>query len=171
MKVGQAIQNLMKREGIDGEQMAMDLCLDSTMISKMKHNHRNMQEDIATRSIDIYDNPLYTMEVTRQFTKGNSAPVIDGKAVDDGNILALMVNAKKEIDEAEEAMQLEKFLRNPKDATDKDRELAKQTYLESLEAAFAIENFCARLVEAYELSAKELNQALTQKWKATEVMK
>ncbi len=171
MKVGKAIQGLMERAEISGEQMAAELFTSNSNVSAMKHNKRNMQRDLAESSLETYDDATYNMEITHTFSQGQTAPVMDGTSVDRANHLAVMVAAQKEIDEAEEVLQLDKFLRNPELATEKCRESAKQLYKESKEAADVLYNLCARLAESYEFSAKEMNQQLTQKWKATEVMK
>lgn len=171
MKAGKAIESLMERSGMNGEQMAADLFVSNSNVSAMKHNKRNMQRDVAEASLKEYDDATYNMEITHAFSQGHTAPVMNGIAVDRTNHLAVMVAAQKEIDEAEEVMQLDKFLRHPELATDQDKESAMAVYKESKEAADVLYNLCARLSESYEFSAKDMNQQLTRKWKAKEVIK
>ncbi|WP_164670929.1 hypothetical protein [Virgibacillus doumboii] len=171
MKVGSAIKGLMERTGVNGEQMAMDLHTSNSNISAMKHNRRNMQRDIAESSLQQYDDATYNMEITHEFSQGQTAPLMDGMAIDRANHLAVMVAAQKEIDDAEEVLQLDKFLRNPELATEQCKESAMTLYKESKEAADVLYNLCAKLSEAYEFSAKEMNQQLNRKWKAGEVIR
>ncbi|MEN2765799.1 hypothetical protein [Ornithinibacillus xuwenensis] len=171
MKVGKAIKGLMERTRLTGEQMAMDLYTSSSNISAMKHSKRNMQRDLAKRSLEVYEDATYNMEITHEFSNGYTAPVISGDAIDRSNHLAVMVAARKEIDEVEEVMQLERFLRNPNLATNQERESAMKVYKESKEAADILYNLCARLSEAYDFSPREMNNQVLKKWKATEVVK
>lgn len=171
MKAGEAIQGLMERTGINGEQMAADLFISKSHVSYMKHNKRNMQKDVAELSLKAYDDATYNMEITHNFSQGATSPVINGFAIDRDNHLAIMVAAKKEVDDFEEVTQLEKFLRNPQVATEEDVNFAKRVYKESKEAADVLYNLCAKLSEVYKFSAKEMNKLLKEQWKQREVIK
>jgi transcriptional regulator with XRE-family HTH domain len=171
MRAGNAIKGLMERKGINGEQFAADLFTSNSNVSAMKHNKRKMQRDIAERSLEIYDDATYNMEICYEFSNGFTSPVIDGEAIDHSNHLAIMIKAQKEIGEVEEVMQLDKFLRNPGQATEQDRESAMKVYKESKEAADILYNLCAKLSEAYGFSPKEMNQQVYREYKATEVVR
>ncbi|PAF21732.1 hypothetical protein CHH49_09830 [Terribacillus saccharophilus] len=49
MQLGKALTNLSIRQGINGEQMAKELHLDPTTVSKMKNDKRNVTTDTAYR--------------------------------------------------------------------------------------------------------------------------
>lgn len=168
MKVGQAIQNLMQNEGVTGEQMAMDLHLDATMISKIKNNHRNMQKDVAAESIKIYPNIQYNMEVTREFSDGLTAPKFNGSAIESTNRLAVMIGAIKETKEALESINLERFIKHPDLADDSDLRAAETVFKECKEAEWSLANLCATIADAYYLPVKKMSNDLTMKWKATQ---
>lgn len=170
MKVDKAIRGLMERGVTNGEEMATDLHISRSLVSSMKHGKRNMQRDIAESSLKAYDDATYNMEITHTFSQGQTAPVMSGAAIDRENHLAVMIAARKEVDEFEEVTQLDKFLRNPGLATEECKENAMQVYKESKEAADVLYNLCAKLSEVYEFSPKEMNKQLSRKWKANGVI-
>jgi len=165
-KVGEALTNLMDSENLTNEQMAADLHIDSTMISKMRNNKRNMQPDVASESIDVYDNEFYTMESTRQFTRGRTAPRVNGDGIEFDNRLAILLKTQEEIKEALESLNIDLFLKHPDMATEKELREIDVFIKELKESAWWSQNLIASLTEAYDRCSKKINSELTRKWKA-----
>ena len=170
-EAGTALTNLIESEDLTNEQMAMDLHVDATLISKMRNNKRNMVPDFATRSMDYGDNEHYTMEVAREFTNGRTAPRINGNGIDYENPLAVLLKTKTEIVEALDALDVELFLKRPELATDNELNGIDTFIKELKESAWWSQNLIASLSEAYQRSPKKLNDDVTRKWKAQEVLK
>lgn len=168
MKVGQAIRNLMKNEALTGEQMAMDLHVDPSLISRFKTGDRNMSIELAKESVKNYPNAFYNMEMTREFSDRQTAPRLDGRAIESSNRLAVIITAKKEAEEALESLDLNKFLKAPENADDNDLRIAELAFKECKEAEWAFSNLCATIQETYLLPGKKISDELTRKWKATE---
>lgn len=170
-KAGTALSNLIESEDLTNEQMAMDLHVDSTLISKMRNDKRNMVPNFATRSMDYADNDFYTMETTREFTRGLTAPRINGKGIDYENRLAVLLKTKDEIKEAFDALDMNLFLKRPEHATEDELNQIESSIKELEESAWWALNSTATLTHEYNRSPKKLKGELTRKWKATEVLK
>ncbi|MEF2293106.1 hypothetical protein [Virgibacillus dokdonensis] len=166
-KVGEALNNLMESEGLTNDQMAFDLHVDATMISKMRNNKRNMQSHVASKSIEIYDNEYYTMEATREFTDGRTAPRINGDGIEHDNRLAILLKTKEEIKEALATLNIELFLKRPDLATEQELMEIDVFIKELKESVWWSHNLIAALSEAYNRSSKKINEELTRKWKSS----
>ncbi|PAD36347.1 helix-turn-helix domain-containing protein [Terribacillus saccharophilus] len=170
MQLGKALTNLSIRQGINGEQMAKELHLDPTTVSKMKNDKRNVTTDTAHFSLQVYDDGEYTQDVAHLFTDGRTAPTIDGLAVDRQTPLAIMIQALEEIKDVTEVLDLKLFIRNPEHASDVEINAAETAYRESKELEWVMSNLCARIADFYKLNGKELDKAVKRKWKASEVL-
>ncbi|QDP40793.1 hypothetical protein [Radiobacillus deserti] len=133
MNASKALTNFMENNNMPGKQVAMDLNVSQPMVTYMKTGARPMQQDIAEHSIRKYADvdPRYTMEITRQFSQGYTAPVMDCTAIENENRLAVMISAIKEVKEALSAMDLEKFLKNSEFADEADIFAVQQTLKEA----------------------------------------
>jgi len=170
MKLGKALTNLTIRQGINGEQMARELHLDPTTVSKMKNDKCNVTTDTAHYSLQVYDDGEYTQDVTHYFSHGRTAPTIDGKALDRETPLAIMIQALEEIKDVTDVLDLKLFLRNPEHASDVEINAAETAYRESKELEWVMSNLCARIAHFYSLNGKELDKDVKRKWKAAEVL-
>ena len=170
-KAGNALTNLIESEDLTNEQMALDLHVDPTLISKMRNDKRNMVTDFATRSMDYGDNEFYNMEVTREFTNGSTAPRVNGDGIDYENHLAVLLKTKDEMKEALDSLNIDLFLKRPELAS-KDDLNGIDTFIKELkESAWWSQNLIASLSESYQRSAKKLNDDVTRSWKASEVIR
>lgn len=170
-KVGGALSNLIENEGLTNEQMAYDLHIDATMISKMRNNKRNMQPDVASKSINIYDNEYYMMETTREFTGGRTPPRVNGDGIEHENRLAILLKTKEEIKEALATLDIELFLKRPDLATEQELKEIDVFIKELKESVWWSHNLIAALTEAYKRSSKKISDELTRKWKSNLIIR
>jgi transcriptional regulator with XRE-family HTH domain len=170
MQLGKALTKLAIKLDLSGRQMAKELHLDPTTVSKMMNDKRNVTTDTAHFSLGVYDDGEYTQDVTHQFSHGRTAPTIDGKALDIETPLAIMIQALEEIKDVTEVLDLKLFLRNPENASNVEINAAETAYRESKELEWVMSNLCARIAHFYSLNGKELDKDVKRKWKAAEVL-
>lgn len=160
----------MKSEGLTGEKMAMDLHVDASLVSRFKTGDRSMNQELAKESVHVYDNSFYSLEMTREFSDGQTAPRIDGTAIESTNRLAVMISAIKETKEALESINLERFIKSPEFADDNDLLAAEKMLKECKEAEWALANLCASIADTYYLPSKKISNDLTKKWVSSKII-
>lgn len=163
--VGDAITRLIEMEGLTGEQIAMDLNISSQLVSHMKKERRTMQADIAKNSIALYDNPEYTMDILYEFSGGITSPVLRGKNIEQHR-LAFSANAKREIAEGLEMIQIVCLAKPPSSLDINEKESIKNLMDELLEARIHIDNLLKQVQIEYHISIKERIKSLIPRWKA-----
>lgn len=162
---GEAIKTLVKEENVDGVQLAMDLNLSEQMISHIKNNRRKMQQDIAKKSMKVYDNFEYALELINQFTEGLIPPVLRGKNIEKHR-LAIEAYAEKELKEALEAIVEICLAKPPESITAEEREGVKKIMYESLDAIAFLLNLLLTLEKDYLISVRKIVQNRIPTWKA-----
>jgi len=162
---GPAIERLLETEDISGEQLAMDLNISSQHGSNIKQGRRNLQADIARESINLYDNPSYTMDILYEFSSGFTSPVLRGKNIDNHR-LSFKENAKREIEEGLEMIKRVCLAKPPSMVDHHEREDIQTMMDELIEARIHIDNLLSQLQVEYKISIKDRIKNLIPRWKA-----
>ncbi|MGE6260908.1 helix-turn-helix domain-containing protein [Heyndrickxia sporothermodurans] len=162
---GGAIQTLLQEEGIDGVQLALDLNLSPQMVSHMKNGRRKMQQDIAKRSLEVYDDPTYAMELIYEFSGGYTSPVITGKAIEHHR-LAFEEFAVREMKETIQILHDVSLVKPPDETNEDERERIGQVIDEISDAEVALSNLKAILAKEYGFSLRDRLNKRQPVWKA-----
>lgn len=163
--VGHAINRLSESEAVTGEQLAMDLNVSPQLISHIRNERRTMQADIAHESINLYDNPSYTMDILYEFSSGFTSPVLRGKNIDNHR-LSFKENAKREIEEGLEMIKRVCLAKPPSMVDNHEREGIQTMMDELIEARIHIDNLLSQLQVEYKISIKDRIKNLIPRWKA-----
>ncbi len=164
-KVGQAVERLMKSEELDGSQLAFDLNISRQHGSHMKTGRRNMPQDIAQASINIYDNPEYISEIIYEFSNGYTPPVFRGKNLE-RHRLAIEQMTISEMEEAIMTMRAVCLVKPPQQLDKKELEDVAKLMDEILDARSFIDNLLIQLQNEYNISIKKRIRECIPRWKS-----
>ncbi|MDH5160380.1 XRE family transcriptional regulator [Heyndrickxia oleronia] len=162
---GGAIQTLLQEEEIEGVQLALDLNVSPQLVSHMKNDRRKMQKDIAQQSLQVYDNPIYAIEIIHEFSGGYTSPVLNGKAIDDHR-LAVEQFAFMEVEEAVETLKRINFIKPPDETTKDEQERIAKAIDEIIDAEAGLSYLKAILAKEYNISLKDRMKKRHPVWKA-----
>lgn len=162
---GPAIERLLETEDISGEQLAMDLNISSQHGSNIKQGRRNLQADIARESINLYDNPSYTMDILYEFSDGYTSPVLRGKNIEHHR-LSFAANAVREVGEGLSMIQNICLAKPPGMLDTNELQEIQNTADELIEARVFLDNLLMQLQVEYKISIKDRIKNLIPRWKA-----
>lgn len=164
-KVGHALERLMQSEELSGGRLAEDLNISRQLGSHMKHDRRNMQQDIAQASISTYDNPEYIADVLHEFSEGYTSPVFRGKHIEQHR-LSIESFALEELQEAVAKIKEVCLAKPPETLTATERQEIKSLMEELLDGKAFIDNLLIQLQKDYRISIKECIRGLMPRWMA-----
>jgi plasmid maintenance system antidote protein VapI len=166
--VGDAIEHLQSKEEIYGDYFAETLDISKSSASAMKNNKRTMGRETALKAIREFGNtaPKFTMMLNREFSNNQTAPVIDGLAVDVNNHLAMLMRLRKEMMDVKEAININDMLRDPQHATENERSSILNFLIEAREMDWYLDNTIATLIESYGFNNDDINERVTRKMKS-----
>ncbi|RAZ73603.1 helix-turn-helix domain-containing protein [Planococcus halotolerans] len=162
---GPALERLIAASGMSGEEIAEKLNISPQHGSNIKNSRRNMQADIARESLNCFDNPAYSMDILYEFSGGYTSPVLRGKNIEDHR-LAFWVNAKQEIAEGLEKLEVTSLAKPPSEMTALEMDGVIAMIDELIESKVHIDNFLMRVQVEYEVSIKDRLKSLKPRWKA-----
>ncbi|MBS4172083.1 XRE family transcriptional regulator [Bacillus sp. FJAT-49736] len=165
INAGEAIQTLLQEEEIDGVQLALDLNVSPQLVSHMKTGRRNMQQDIAKRSLEVYDDPEYAMELIYEFSGGYTSPVLTGKAIEHHR-LAFEEFAVREMEDTIKILHDVSLVKPPKETSEDEKARIYQVIDEITDAEVALSNLKAILAKEYGISLKDQMRKRIPYWKA-----
>lgn len=165
INAGGAIQTLLQEEAIEGVQLAMDLNVSPQLVSHMKTGRRKMQQDIAKRSLQVYDDPEYAMELIYEFSGGYTSPVLTGRAIEHHR-LAFEEFAVNEMEETIKILKDVSLMKPPQETNKDERERIGQVIDEITDAEVALSNLKAILAKEYGISLKDRMRNRQPVWKA-----
>ena len=165
MSVSKAITGLREHEGITQKQLALELNISEQLVSHLERNRRNMQKETAERTLQLYDAPVYAMNIIREFSDGYTSPHLNGKAVE-WHRLAVEEFAVTEVQEAVQILAEVSLVKPPKENELEELNRIEDVIGELLDAEMAIGNLKAILADEYQLSLKSLSKKRIPTWKA-----
>lgn len=162
---GPALERLIAASGMSGEEIAEKLNISPQHGSNIKNSRRNMHADIAQESINHFDNPAYSMDILYEFSGGYTSPVLRGKNIE-AHRLAFWVNAKQEIAEGLEKLEVTSLAKPPSEMSELELDGIRTMIDELIESRVHIDNFLMRVQEEYKVSIKDRLKSLKPRWKA-----
>lgn len=164
-KVGDSIKLLAKEDGITNEQMSMKFNVSPQMISHMKNDRRVMQQDVAHQAINNFDNPEFISDIIYKFSGGYTAPILNGKNIE-RHLLALAINAYKEMAEGMEALRNNLLTKPPEALNENEMQIVEDIFDQVDEGCVWGENFLMVLQRVYGISKKKRRRENKPRWKA-----
>lgn len=162
---GPALERLLTSSHISGEQLAADLNISTQHGSNIKNGRRTMQADIAKESMQLYDNPTYTMDILYEFSDGFTSPVLRGKNIEPHR-LSFKDNAIREIEEALVIIKGGCLTKPPNALDENERENIKSLMDELIESRILTDNLLMQLQVEYNISVKARIKGMVPRWKA-----
>lgn len=156
MSVGLAIREARLNKNFTQEAIgAMGFC-SGKLISAIERGERNASFDILSKVTEELDDPKLYLEAANEVTGGVfTVPWLNGDSVD---LHRTSVKEKviEELTEAIRAINLVKTYNNPKACKPDQKELARESVLESIDAYIGIAHYIVIICNEYGLSVKEL---------------
>ncbi|MFE8697939.1 XRE family transcriptional regulator [Cytobacillus sp. FJAT-53684] len=165
MSVAGAVQRLLDEEGLTQVQMALDLFVSEQLVSHIKNGRRKMVDDVAKRSLEIYDNPFYSIDVLHEFGDRCSPPVFRGNSVEQHRLAFEEVTIHEAL-EAIDILNEVSFVRNPSQINKEERDRVKQAIGELLDVEAWARNLAALLCSEYKISWKDSYKKRVPIWKS-----
>ncbi|MGX4754890.1 XRE family transcriptional regulator [Bacillus licheniformis] len=163
--VSKSLTHLLETENMTNGQLALDLNVSESMVSKMKNGTRKMPWDVAETSLRKFDQPFYAMGILNSFSDGCSPPVFTGESVE-RHRLAFEEIMVTQATEAVQTLNDVSFVKNPKLISLDERERVKGAIKELLDVEAWAKNLAALLAKEYNISLKECYKKATITWKA-----
>ncbi|KAA6450998.1 helix-turn-helix transcriptional regulator [Bacillus swezeyi] len=163
--VARSLSHLLEAEDMTNGQLALDLNVSESMVSKMKNGTRKMPWDVAETSLKKFDQPFYAMGIMNMFSDGCSPPVFTGESVE-RHRLAFEEIMVTQATEAVQTLNDVSFVKNPKLISLDERERVKGAIKELLDVEAWAKNLAALLAKEYNISLKECYKKATITWKA-----
>ncbi|MBC2293719.1 hypothetical protein HCC36_10815 [Listeria booriae] len=163
-KVASAFQYL--SDDLQQKQISADLNTSRPQISNYKRGTRKMPADIASKSIEVFENDEYTTALVSEFTGGATPPLMRGEAIE-AHRLALIQHY---IVEQEEAIRTIKdniiLLSMPIESLNADqKQNVKSILLEVADGVTMSWNAFIKLANDYGYTSKNIFQAREKDWK------
>jgi transcriptional regulator with XRE-family HTH domain len=134
---------------------SMGFC-SGKLISAIERGERTINVDILTKVADELDDPRLYLEAANEITGGVfSVPWLNGDSID-LHRTSIKEKVIEELSEAIRAINSVKTYDNPKVCKPEQKELARKSVLESIDAYIGIAHYIIIICNEYELSVKEL---------------
>ncbi|EUJ27362.1 hypothetical protein [Listeria cornellensis] len=153
-------------DDLQQKQISAELNTSRPQVSNYKRGTRKMPADIASKSIEVFENDEYTTVLVSEFTSGATPPLMRGEAIE-AHRLALIQHY---IIEQEEAIKTIKdniiLLSMPIESLDTDQKQNVKTIL--LEVADGVTmswNAFIKLTNDYGYTAKKIFKSREKDWK------
>src|SRR5690625_7986537 len=119
MNIGKSMKEMRDRKGLSQSNVADDLYVDQTMISKIEKNKRGTSKEIATTSVSLYADARYGFEVARETAKDYITPLATANKAIEWHRLALEEVFKRQAQEAIDHVNKERLAQKPDCINDK----------------------------------------------------
>lgn len=166
MDIGKELKSLRVRKELSQENIASDMYVDQTLISKFERGTRKASKEFATASVSFYGDAQYGFGVARETAKEYISPLTIANEGIEWHRLALEEVFKKEAEEAIKHFNEVSLVKNPKFATDEEIRLIKEGINELLDVQAIINSFLVKLEQAYPVSVSECMKKRLSTWKA-----
>ncbi|WP_430535925.1 helix-turn-helix transcriptional regulator [Listeria rocourtiae] len=163
-KVSEAFKYL--RPDLQQKEISADIHTSRSLVSHYKRGTRNMTADVASKSIEVFENDEYTTALVSEFTNGATPPLMRGEAIE-AHRLALIQHY---IIEQEEAIKTIKdniiLLSMPIESLNADqRQNVKTILLEVADGVTMSWNAFIKLTNDYGYTAKKIFKSREKDWK------
>ncbi|UIN45104.1 XRE family transcriptional regulator [Bacillus licheniformis] len=163
--VAKTLVHLLEAENMTNRQLALDLNVSESMVSKMRNGARKMPWDVAETSLKKFDQPFFAMGIMHHFSDGCAPPVFSGDSVERHRLAfeEIMVNEAQEI---VKTLHEVSFVKNPKIVTAEEKERVIEAIKELLDVEAWAKNLAALLCKEYRISLKECYRKRQITWRA-----
>lgn len=166
MSVGTALKGLRERKQFSQSNIASDLYVDQTMISKIEKGERSATIEFISRSAELYEDAQYGFELAHETIKDFITPLMSKNQGVEWHRLALEETFKVEAMEAIDHFNKVSLSKHPNFATDDELAEIRKGVKELLDVQASINSFLAILEQAYPLSVKECMRKRVPHWKS-----
>jgi len=166
MNIGKSMKEMRDRKGVSQSNVADDLYVDQTMISKIEKNKRVASKEIATTSVSLYADARYGFEVARETAKDYITPLATANKAIEWHRLALEEVFKRQAQEAIDHFNKVSLVKNPDFVTEEETKEINDGVKELLDVQATINSFLAKLEQVYPVSVKESMRKRLPEWKA-----
>ena len=166
MNIGKSLKEMRGRKELSQENVANDLFLDQTLISKIEKGKRTATEDFARRSVSLYSDAQYGFEVARETATDYITPLATANRAIEWHRLALEEVFINQASEAITHFEEVSLVKNPDYVEEHEVEALKQGVKELLDVQAIINSFLTVLEQEYPVSIKECMRNRIPTWKA-----
>lgn len=166
MSIGKSMKEMRKRQELSQSNVADDLYVDQTMISKIEKGQRNMTKDLARVSSGLYDDAQFGFEIARETSSDYITPLVTANKGIEWHRLALEETFKNEAAEAIDHFDRVSLAKHPDYVTDEEIREIQIGVKELLDVQTSINSFLSKLEQVYPLSVKECMRKRLPEWKA-----
>ncbi|TFJ93150.1 helix-turn-helix domain-containing protein [Lentibacillus salicampi] len=171
MNIGKSLKDMRERNGLSQKNVADNLYLDQTMVSKVELGKRVVSEGLAKSSVNSYNDAQYGFEVAREIAQYYITPlIIEGKAVE-CHRLTLKEMFKHEVAEAIDLFDEISLIKPPKHINQQERTQVSEGIKELLDVQAVTNSFIVRLEQEYDISVRDCMRDRVTKWKSEELIK
>jgi|SRR5699024_4300353 len=159
-----------ERNGLSQKNVADDLFVDQSMVSKMELGKRMASEELAGKSVNRYNDAQYGFEVARAIAQHYITPLIRGKAVE-WHRLTLKEMFKHEVTEAIDWFDEIRLIKQPEHINQHERTQISEAIKELLDVQAVTNSFIVRLEQEYDISVRDCMRDRVTKWKSEGLIK
>ncbi|ALX47487.1 helix-turn-helix domain-containing protein [Lentibacillus amyloliquefaciens] len=171
MKIGKSLKGMRERQGLSQSNVAHDLFVDQTMVSKVELNRRTASKELAKSSVNHYCDAQYGFEVAREMAQNYIAPLATGGEAVEWHRLALEEVFKKEVSKAIVRFDEVSMVKPPKHVDESEKQQITEGIKELLDVQTVMNSFLVSLEQEYEISIKDCMRARVPKWKSEGLIK
>ncbi|MGY0692659.1 hypothetical protein ACW2QC_07670 [Virgibacillus sp. FSP13] len=166
MNIGKPMKGMRERNELSQSNVANDLFVDQTMVSKVEKGTRKATNDLAQRSVSLYNDAQYGFEVARETARDYISPLATGGKAVEWHRLALEEVFKREAAEAIERFDEVSLVKPPQFVDEHEKSQIAEGIKELLDVQATMNSFLVSLEQEYEISIKDCMKSRLPKWKA-----
>lgn len=166
MNIGKSMKGMRNRKELSQSNVAGDMFVDQTMISKIEKGQRSATKELARESVGLYDDAQYGFEVARETARDYITPLVIANQSIEWHRLALEEVFINEAREAIEHFEKVSLVKRPELSTDEEIRSIEEGIKELLDVQTTINSFLAKLEQVYPVSVKDCMRKRISMWKA-----
>lgn len=151
MTYREALSNVRKQAALSQREVAAELYVERSTLSKMELGGRAVSPDVMRRANELFDDPRLLIESQGEVANGAAVPWLNNV---DLHRAAVHIKSVEEIEEAMLAIKsgARTLMKQNDQLSEAEKELVKQAIMESIEAITALTHYAAVLCQTYEFS-------------------
>lgn len=166
MNIGKSLREMRERKGLSQANIASDMFVDQTYISKVELSQRTMSEEMVQKSVGMYSDAAYGFEVAREMAADYITPLVAANKAIEMHRLALEEVFKQQAAEAIEIFNQLSLVKNPAYVEEVEREQIACGIKELLDVQAVLNSFLVLLEQEYEISVKQCMRKRMPTWRA-----
>ncbi|ALX49710.1 helix-turn-helix domain-containing protein [Lentibacillus amyloliquefaciens] len=171
MNIGKSLKDMRERNGLSQKNVADDLYVDQSMISKIELGKRMASEELAEKSVNRYNDAQYGFEVAREIAQYYITPLIIGGKAIEWHRLTLKEMFKHELTEVIDLFDEISLIKPPEHINQQERIQVSEGIKELLDVQAVTNSFIVRLEQEYNISVRDCMRDRVSKWKSEWLIK